>query len=352
MSLRFSGSVLALTLWLAAACPTEIQAQKLNSYSIQSNRIFVAGISSGGAMAVQMEVAYSNTFKGAAIYAGLPYYCAHGNLDNVASCSYATPPIDLTSLENVTKSFARQGLIDPIENLRGHPVYLWSGLLDTVVSQAAMNVLQLYYKDFGANVFRYDQDFAAGHGWESPYGQIQCGLTWSPFVNVCYDLNEIPPPLELLPEVYDSEQVWLSQWLGPLRPKNDGTLKGSVLPFNQNEFASGSRVAAKISMADTGYVFVPNSCASGATCGLILALHGCNQHSGAIGLAFINDAGINQWADTNDIVVLYPQTIASSDNLWTGCWDWWGYLSDPNYAQKTGPQMQALYRMVLRASRQ
>jgi hypothetical protein len=136
---------------------------------------------------------------------------------------------------------------------------------------------------------------------------------------------------------------------GPLKPKNDGTLKGSVLPFNQNEFVT-SGVAANISMANNGYVFVPKACTTGATCGLIMALHGCFQHYGAIGPAFINDSGIDQWADTNNIVVLYPQTVASSNNLGTGCWDWWGYLNDPDYAQKTGPQMKALYNMVLRVS--
>lgn len=48
----------------------------LASYRIRPDKIFVAGISSGGAMAVQMSVAYSRRFRGAAIYAGLPYDCA------------------------------------------------------------------------------------------------------------------------------------------------------------------------------------------------------------------------------------------------------------------------------------
>lgn len=350
MSFRLSVAVVviivALDLGLAVASPAAKQARKLSTYSIQSNRTFVAGISSGGAMAVQLQVAYSRTFRGAAIYAGLPYYCARDNPGGVATCSLATPAIDVTALVRVTKSWAHRGLIDPVQNLQGQPIYLWSGLLDTVVNQAAMNALQSYYEDLGANVFRYDRDFAAGHGWESPYGPIQCGFASSPFVNVCYDLNEVPPPLEWFPQVYDSEKVWLSQLFGPLKPKNNETLKGSVLPFDQNEFATG--VAANISMADTGYVFVPKNCANGGACGLVVALHGCYQNYGAIGPAFINDSGINQWADTNNIVVLYPQTIASSNNLGTGCWDWWGYLNDSDYAQRSGPQMKALYNMVLR----
>lgn len=60
MTFRFSVAVViivaALDLSLAAASPTAKQVRRLGTYSIQSNRIFVAGISSGGAMAVQLQV--------------------------------------------------------------------------------------------------------------------------------------------------------------------------------------------------------------------------------------------------------------------------------------------------------
>jgi len=69
-------------------------------------------------------------------------------------------------------------------------------------------------------------------------------------------------------------------------------------------------------------------------------------------MAIINDAGINQWADINHLVVLYPQTIAtgSTGSNPQGCWDWWGYLNDPDHALRSGPQMQTLYRMVVQAA--
>src|SRR5258708_2113872 len=57
-------------------------AQQLGTYSVPDNKIFVAGISSGGYMAVQMHVAFSGTFKGAAVYAGGPYYCAQDSLES------------------------------------------------------------------------------------------------------------------------------------------------------------------------------------------------------------------------------------------------------------------------------
>jgi hypothetical protein len=66
---------------------------------------------------------------------------------------------------------------------------------------------------------------------------------------------------------------------------------------------------------------------------------------------FVRNAGYNKWADTNRIIVLYPQATAVPDegNL-EGCWDWWGY-DDPDYATKTGRQMAALRRMVTRLMR-
>ena len=41
----------------------------------------ISGISSGGFMAVQMHVAFSETFKGVGVIAGGPYYCAKNSSD-------------------------------------------------------------------------------------------------------------------------------------------------------------------------------------------------------------------------------------------------------------------------------
>jgi poly(3-hydroxybutyrate) depolymerase len=377
-------------------------AQQLGSYEIRQDRIFVAGISSGGYMAVQMHVAFSRLFKGAAIYAGGPYDCAQDSLATaLTTCLTDLPPVNLAALESTTVSWASQGLIDPVDNLKGQPVYLWSGTADTTVRQPLMDALKSYYQNFQASVFHYDNNFDAQHGWESPYGRLSCQQLGTPYIIQCTNTDQIAsggvggvpgfslpgfslpglslPGLSLsglsLPGQssaaadfepgqsgdfefgqsiaafgpYDSEKVWLTQWFGNLKAKNERKLKGGVIPFDQNEFAPGGSAAA-ISMDKTGYAFVPAECANGQECGLVLALHGCLQNFGTIGAAFINDAGINEWADTNRIIVLYPQTIATNVSNPQACWDWWGYLNDPNYAQKTGPQMQALSAMVTRVA--
>jgi poly(3-hydroxybutyrate) depolymerase len=355
-------------------------AQPLGSYDIRQDRIFVAGISSGGYMAVQMHVAFSSLFKGAAIYAGGPDDCAQGSVATaVTTCEQDEPPVNVAALESIAASWASEGLIDPLANLKGQPVYLWSGTADTTVVQPLMDALQSYYQNFQAAVFHYDNNFDAQHGWESPYGQLPCKELASPYVIQCTSADQtasagvgsatgvsLPglslPGLSLpglsLPGLsapgqssaaagpYDSEKVWLTQWFGNLNAKNEGKLKGGVIPFDQTEFAPGSNAAA-ISMDQTGYAFVPTGCASGQQCGLVLALHGCLQNFATVGWAFIDDAGINEWADTNNIIVLYPQTVATNGSNPEGCWDWWGYLN-PNYALKSGPQMQALSAMVTR----
>jgi hypothetical protein len=75
----------------------------------------------------------------------------------------------------------------------------------------------------------------------------------------------------------------------------------------------------------------------------------------------VNDAvydkgGYNKWAETNKLIVLYPQTepigtLPLGDNP-LGCWDWWG-LSDAlpgnrEFARKTGYQISAVKKMLER----
>ncbi len=341
--------LLVLIAGLAVVIPAI--AQPLSRYSVPSNKIFVAGISSGGYMAVQMHVAYSRTFKGAAVYAGGPYYCAQDSLAKaLATCRDNVPAVPLAALETTTNTWSKQRLIDPVSNLKGQPVYLWSGRLDTTVIQPVMDSLNAYYKYFGANIFQYDNAYNAEHGWESPDGSLLCQEDASPYIIQCLNSDRNPPLSGVASTaVYDSEKVWMTRFFGTLKPKNLGTLKGTFINFDQNQFAPGGSAAA-ISMDNTGYAFIPAACAKGASCGVILALHGCQQYAQLVGTAFVKGSGINEWADTNNVIVLYPQAISTAVTNGEGCWDWWGYQNDPDYAQKSGPQMRALYGMVARVA--
>ena len=67
------------------------------------------------------------------------------------------------------------------------------------------------------------------------------------------------------------------------------------------------------------------------------------------GDTFARLAGYNEWADANDIVVLYPQAESAALNPF-GCWDWWGYTGR-DYATGSGTQMAAIRAMIDRIAR-
>ena len=330
------------------AAPTVVQLQR---YHIDPAKIFVAGISSGGFAAVQMHVAHSSTFKGAAIYAGGVYWCAGagGAATALANCGGETLPSGqasynstLAASEAYLEAQSALATIDPVANLSGQPVYLWSGTRDQIVNPLEMVDLQSEYSRYGANV-RFDNTFPAAHGWESPDGELDCGTSGSPYMVKCSANGA----------VYDSVKTWLTMFLGSLVPRNGGKLQGALMTYDQTEFGASPNVG----MSPTGSVFVPRSCMEGRKCGFVLALHGCLQQSALIGNRWVTEAGINEWADTNALVVLYPDTIATSAPEPTNpnaCFDWWGYSNqtDPNYALKSGLQMSVLYSMVQRVTGQ
>jgi predicted esterase len=117
---------------------------------VNPNTVTVAGISSGGMMAVQLQVAYSKSIFGTAVFAGGTYFCAQDNLDWYTACTMGIGvPVD--TLVSFTNSEADAGRIDPVSNIGGKPIYMFSGQLDTVVRQHAMNDLLVYYQSFTDN---------------------------------------------------------------------------------------------------------------------------------------------------------------------------------------------------------
>jgi poly(3-hydroxybutyrate) depolymerase len=87
-----------------------------------------------------------------------------------------------------------------------------------------------------------------------------------------------------------------------------------------------------------------------------IAFHGCRQNADAVGAAFVREAGYNRWADSNHLIILYPQTISRYGfGGWpvsfvfnpNGCWDWWGYTG-PFYHTRNGAQIRAVRAMLAR----
>ena len=333
--------VLALSVALSAAAA---QVVTLPSYNVDINQTSVSGLSAGGYMAVQFDVAFSSTLRGAGIIAGGPFYCAQGSVLTATSTCSCVPfgclgqsSTNVAQLIAITDQDAGRGLIDGTGNLARHKIWLFSGTGDTVVPQRVMDDLSTYYRHYiAAGNISYKRDIAAEHAMPTDFFGNPCATRGDPFISNCD---------------YDAAGQLL-QWIyGDLNPRNTGQLGGAFVNFNQGEFIDQS---TSHGMAQDGWLYVPASCANKEGCKLHVVFHGCKQYEtyrytsssgpATFGTTYVRDTGYNKWADTNNMVVLYPQATASGSNP-NGCWDWWGY-DDPNYAVKTGLQMAAVKRMI------
>lgn len=288
-------------------------------------------------MAVQMHVAFSATLVGAGIIAGGPFYCTHGSRFTLwfylYQCTHPffwVPAPNAVRLARAAQDFAASGAIDELRHLRSDRVYIFSGGNDYVVTRDVVNQTRAFYRFVGLadrNIV-YVRNALAGHAiLTKGYGNA-CFATATPFINDCD---------------YDQAGAILEQIYGKLNPPVPAIDDGELREFSQTEFISG---AGTHSMSDVGYVYVPRSCLQGSLCKVHVVFHGCQQAAESVDDAVYRRAGYNNWAASNNIIVLYPQLIATRSNP-DGCWDWWGYDS-AYYYSKQGPQMVAVMAMIKR----
>ena len=297
-----------------------------------------SGISSGAFFAIQLLVAFSRTFSGAGAIAGGPYYCAQSSVAiAVSACATAPSLINVKELVQITKNTERTGTIDSLDNLQTSRVYLLSGSKDTVVTSGVVSKLELYLKSFiSGNQIAFVNDIPAEHAWlASSYGNA-CSFLGEPYINNCG-----------VDFAGDALQHMLS---GMIPPQLAASVNGTLRSFDQARYLPLLVSLAATSLAKTGYVWIPAACSGGrggAECRLHVALHGCEQTVADVGMNFINHSGLLEWANANEIVVLFPQAVRSPLVPFNpkGCWDWWGYTT-PAYASKLGVQMATVKNMI------
>lgn len=316
----------------------------LPAFHLDLAQTTVSGLSSGAFMAVQFGVAYSSIVKGVGAIAGGPYYCAQGDVDIATgkcsctglftlACDAKPGGTSLPALYQATGRYARTGRIDPVEKLSGQRIWLFSGSKDDVVPPAVMQDLLTYYRHYAKEEnIRFVGDVAAEHAFPTEdFGNKSCSDYGPPFINKCR---------------FDGAGELLKWMYGDLKLKAV-TQGGRLIEFDQTEFAP-ARHATEHGLAPTGFVYVPPTCeaGTGTTCRLHIAFHGCKQNKDAVGDAFIRHAGYNEWADANKLIILYPQTQATTSNP-NACWDWFNFDGDdPSYATKEGREIAAVKGMV------
>jgi poly(3-hydroxybutyrate) depolymerase len=311
----------------------------LPALNVDKSQTTVSGLSSGGFMANQLGYAYSSTFKGVGVFAGGPYMCAGHN--NYTACMYnATISSAMLGTMQTDINNWSGAQIDAKANVAAQKIYMFVGTSDYTVGPNPMNAVQAQYTNNGvtsANL-TYVQRASTAHVFPTDFdstGNNACSSSASPYISNCG---------------YDGAGAMFAKFYGTLNARNNAPAAGNYIQFDQTPYMAGNP-----GMETTGWVYVPSNCSSGATCKVHVALHGCQQNYDTIGDKFIKNTGYTRWADTNSIIVLFPQTKVDSTSRQTsasgslansnGCWDWIGWYGT-NFAQKAGTQMAAIKAMV------
>ncbi|RZV39088.1 MAG: polyhydroxybutyrate depolymerase [Chromatiales bacterium] len=315
--------LLLLTVLLAACGDKTSPPVDTRSYNVDASRITVSGVSSGAMMATQMHVAHSALVQGAGLVSGGPYYCAEGGMTKGLGPCMKGGEVGLQGLIEYTWHASEAREIDDVSNLVGDPVWLFLGANDVVMHRDVTNAAAMFYLEMTGAAPIVILDVPATHGFPTVDTGGACDEMTTPFLNACG---------------YDAAGELLTALYGELQPA--GVASSPLVEIPQPG-------ADDVTMLPNALAYIPQACANGASCGLHVAFHGCQQSTAFVGDGFAAGAGYNEWAETNDLIVLYPQVdsskIAPMNPM--GCWDWWGY-TDENYATRSGAQINVVKAML------
>jgi poly(3-hydroxybutyrate) depolymerase len=339
LALMFGGNLRQSAVSTAPAAPLPGLSAKINATS-------VSGISSGAYMAGQFQMAHAKLVTGAAIIAGGPYGCSESvfadampgpgteflNLSKAANgCMLDLLGVwgvaDPAALADKAKTRASKGEIDPISDVVKDRVYLFSGTSDHTVVPSIVKHAADFYAKLGvpAGNIKFFDTLPAGHAFVSDHEGSACEVSGEPYVVNCN---------------YDQAGDLLQHIYGPLEP-HSASLAGAFIEFDQQQFHTGQMPGG---MADSGVAYIPQACRSESGCRVHIAFHGCAQNREKVGDAFIKETGFARWADTNKLIILFPQVATTLSNP-QGCWDWWGYTGH-DYLTREAPQIKAVRAML------
>eukprot|EP00756_Hemistasia_phaeocysticola_P045050 Hpha_TRINITY_DN1881_c0_g2::TRINITY_DN1881_c0_g2_i1::g.170550::m.170550 len=136
----------------------------------------VSGFSAGASIAVNHFIAYSDITTGLGIIGGSPYGCyllpdslniCSGFVSNGSHLENTTAPWDQWVDGDLAQYLAgreRNGEVAPLANLKGKPVYLFSGLDDVWVYQSVMRGVERQFRGVGSKV-KTEFSYYAAHSW-------------------------------------------------------------------------------------------------------------------------------------------------------------------------------------------
>ncbi len=274
-------------------------------------------------------------------------------------------------------------LIDPLFHLRDQKVYLFQGLADSVLNSHMQNKLKEHYLAVGVKSENIQMEEGEGsHNFPTVRTDgIDCGSEEVPYVSSC----GIDVAGNILKQLVKTSLV-----------RGEFT-KEHIYLVDQTDFFNGTKreeewVQPSASIAPYGYLYASDKCLeTPGLCHLHVALHGCKmsdsyqesfqaQYQNQVNaykilsmrskkdwrgftnvlpfiedkvnqyglLKFVQDAGYLEYAEANNVMVLFPQTWITEANFPynpKGCWDWFGW-TDEQYATKKGAEAKWLMPFI------
>lgn len=372
---------------------------------VDPDQISVSGVSSGGYMAMQLHVAYSDLFMGVGAIAGGPYYCAEDrppeDINKIKTICMLGVGADLTA--NTYIDAARQaegeGKISSLENLKDDKVYLFNSQSDQVINPLLGYISKLFYEEFVENsvrqieawsyIAKFGPFYPVAHGMPTDNEMFDEYMGLDKYSTPCAPSNSQQYswfPNQFLrgndPWMYHCDAFLLSGYnlaqdildhiYGTLRDPETANMN-RMFGFNQLEYIDDPSITTVQQLNDAGldeegYVYVPEDCMANAkACRIHVALHGCQMFpkwtfTGKVGSDFegqeVTFGGLyrenvyNTVAEANDIIMVYPQahnigTVEADTNPY-GCWEFWAF-EDANidtYYTREGREMKFIANVV------
>ena len=290
------------------------------------SRITVSGVSAGGFMAIQSHVALADRIGGVGVVAAGPYHCARGDVQVALSQCMTGEGLAVEPLVQFAKEAAAAGDIAPVGELESARAWIFHSPADSVVAPVAGESLADFYRAFvPASQVALVDDVETAHGWPTLDSGAGCMEWGGDFINDCD---------------YDTAGAILRHLLGDLEARAPQADPENLIETDFSAyFGSGS------SVSKSGYIYVPDACRDNARdCGLHIVFHGCVQGAEFLDDRFARQAGFNEWAESNKLIIAYPQVEKSLFNP-KGCWDWWGYTND-DYDLRAGKQVAGVAALI------
>jgi len=328
----------------------------LSQVNINSKAISISGLSSGADFAVQFQVAFSKNIMGLGVFAGQPYHCAvtrfaddpmeplnpkvpicEGCPANKTliydHCKSHPDFVDVKLLADKARKLSSAGLIDSLDNLRTAKIYTYAGTKDPTIG-ATQKTRDFFAQFVPAENLIYNFTIPSGHCWPQDTGINTCG-PWAPYLGNTWPAENCG---------YDGPGAMLKHIYGNLLPPAKSIVWNSLKWFDQSPFNGNN--SKSIGLSKKGIIYVPQKCADGTQCALHIALHGCSELF-VFEDILMHTMSFNRWAETNNIVMLWPHIgpHGTTKEERQGCWDSYGQTGHA-YDTRASVQMQAIWKMV------